>query len=218
MSEKERGFRDDHGAAVERAARLQEENDRLRAELDEARKAKTDSPPAPRAEPKAPPPPPPGRVGLGIALVGALLGGSIAIGVSHRASPVRPPPSFTIPPIVFSAPPMPSFTFERMPMPAILMHGVSTASRPVARPHEKLVEVRSHPRGATITLGGRPVGVTPNYVRFKPDSCTDNICRATLTFEGREAAVELTPDTVGVVGHDFTIKQTETPPAQTPAP
>lgn len=198
--ERERGFRDDHGAALERAARLQEENDRLRAELAEARKAKTDPPPAPRPTIK-----PAGKVGVALALLGAVLGASFAIAVRRPSPPRSPPPSFILPPPVFSAPPMPSFTFERMPMPAILMHGASTAARPAARPKEKLVELRSHPRGAAITLGGRPVGVTPSYVRFAPDACTDNICRATLTFEGREAALELTADTVGVVGHDFTI-------------
>lgn len=79
--DREHGFRDSGGAAFERAARLQEENERLRAEL-AAAKAPPPPPPKPQASSAMP------MVVLGaIAAITLVVGAAIAIGARRAPTP-----------------------------------------------------------------------------------------------------------------------------------
>lgn len=176
MSKDERDhlFRDNEGAAVERAARLEEENARLRAEL-----ARRDRP-----APAVPPPRRPASlvapmiavvvVMFAVGVVGAMLvvargrGGPVA--VAPVPKPIETAVSFTGAPVPTPIPP---------PLPPEATMAAASGSAPTPAPTERVVEIRSSPPGADVVIAGKRVGKTPLLVRVPAKSagaCTGGTC------------------------------------------
>lgn len=170
MGEDDRkGYRDDLGAALEKVARLEEENRSLRADL--ARKHEP-----PRAAPPAPAVHSPSASGISILGAGAVIGLAMALLVALRGSSSPP---VTLPPLatIVAAPP-PSLV---LPAPFHLYDAMpsATVAPPTAGPNERHVEVRSSPPGATVERAGKVIGKTPLFVNVTANSagaCSPGLC------------------------------------------